>query len=1188
MDSSDTKNIIVSPKPFLAPRVMAVGHGLSIKMIVDAMYDFQRVPEIMRYYDVEIELNGEVIERGRWNIIPNVADHILINVPIHGGGGGGKKNPLRTILSLIVVVIAAVATWYAGGAGGWGTAGALGLEGASATLYASAVGAAVTAAGSLLVNALFPLKPAGISGGEEMSPTYSLRGSQNSFVPWGTIPVVLGTYRHYPPLGARPYTEILGNDEYLRLLFVWGYGPLDIDEDTLKIGETPIANFVGVEMEHREGREDDEPITLIPENVYQDAVGIEVKKTDGRIIRSARPNADELSVDILYPSGNYYQTAGGKRYATRTNVTLEYREIGAEEWTVVKNLVTANYVETNLMGIYTGDILSPTYYPISQLFAEPRDIYLYKTGNTWNVSHDADPYWAQFINQVDVYWLCSLQYVEGNIVVVDELDAEYNPDGVVATYNSELGWINISAGSVILAIDPFYVYEYRTSPFRRGCRWAVDNTKEYEVALTRTTADANLTGERISSTNTVWSVVRSFFNSNPVTFPKPLAMTAMRIKASDQLQGVVNTFNGMVSSLGMTWNGAEWAGEEVVQNPAELAVLVLQHNALARPRSDEQIDFDCFGEWFEFCEDHGFQFNMIRDFKASLWDTLSDICMAGRAAPSLIDGKWGVIWDTEDKEVSQHITPRNSWGFSAEKVLFNPPHAFKVAFKNEDNYYVQDERIVYDDGYSVDNATDFESIELLGITHPDLIWKTARYHMAQARLRPEVFSWSMDFEHLVFRRGHKVRVSYDVPLWGGGWSRVKELIMDDDNVTGVILDDEVTMVYGTNYACRFRLADAGNTSLVLSVVNPGSITTNELTFTVEGGVPSVEAPQVGDLAMFGESSLETVELLIKNIERSGDFTARITAVDLASDIYDAVTGDIPVYNPHISEPLDPTSLPPSPPVITLVEAGTTALEIFNNAIRTRVLIHLAYGGGNVLVKNFRVRFRHQDSEGWSYVSGSDGSFLITLVDVIDNENYYIQAQAISIYGKESAWTSEQLVLVLGQEEAPSDITGFKCHIVGETAYLSWDNIADLDLSHYKLRWTDEQLTPAWDSSADLILNIPRSSNSCSVPAMVGTYLLKSVDYKDNECDNAAMIITSVARVAKMNIVETISQPDELNGWEGVPAGLVYGDGFALGAFSLELTDLDSDEDYRVRSFYIDDTGQIKYGDTEDLHTEAES
>src|SRR3546814_1627535 len=58
---------------------------------------------------------------------------------------------------------------------------------------------------------------------------------------------------------------------------------------------------------------------------------------------------------------------------------------------------------------------------------------------------------------------------------------------------------------------------------------------------------------------------------------------------------------------------------------------------------------------------------MIRDFQASGWDTLADICAAGRASPTQIDGKCSVVYDYEQTIPIQHFTPRNSWGFEAEK-----------------------------------------------------------------------------------------------------------------------------------------------------------------------------------------------------------------------------------------------------------------------------------------------------------------------------------------------------------------------------------------------------------------------------------------------------------------------------------------------------------------------------------------
>jgi hypothetical protein len=320
----------------------------------------------------------------------------------------------------------------------------------------------VMTSGMLLVNAIAPIRPADLSSGAQSysdSPTYSLAGARNSAQPFGSVPVVLGKHLVYPPYGANPYTEILGNDEYLRMLFVWGYGPLKIED--IKIGDTPIANYSDYEIETREGRVTDAPLTLIPSVVHQDSIGVELTQVGGGVTRSARAGADELSVDIVFPQGLAYFDGNGNRTTFTVSISVAYREIGTSPWTSE----TVDYADTT------------------------------------------------------------------------------------------------------------------SSALRFGKRWTVDRTKQYEVSLTRITADT--TDSRTVDT-VYWSVLRSTTNDHPVSFPFPLAMTAVRIRASEQLQGTVDNFNAIVTSYAPVWNGTEWAGEEPTQNPAALFRLCLKHPANAK------------------------------------------------------------------------------------------------------------------------------------------------------------------------------------------------------------------------------------------------------------------------------------------------------------------------------------------------------------------------------------------------------------------------------------------------------------------------------------------------------------------------------------------------------------------------------------------------------------------------------
>ena len=107
-----------------------------------------------------------------------------------------------------------------------------------------------------------------------------IRGSQNRADPYGAIPLVLGRHLVVPLLGAEHYTERDGDDQYLRSLFVVGYGPLEIRE--IKIGDTPIGDFDDVDVEVREGYSNDKPIRLYPGTVFQEDLAIAALGPPGR------------------------------------------------------------------------------------------------------------------------------------------------------------------------------------------------------------------------------------------------------------------------------------------------------------------------------------------------------------------------------------------------------------------------------------------------------------------------------------------------------------------------------------------------------------------------------------------------------------------------------------------------------------------------------------------------------------------------------------------------------------------------------------------------------------------------------------------------------------------------------------------------------------------------------------------
>ncbi|HOX55206.1 MAG TPA: hypothetical protein PLC32_07165, partial [Candidatus Omnitrophota bacterium] len=279
-------------------------------------------PDTTKLRHAIVFINGKVIPKKIWaEHKPKAGELIEVRacpIPHGGGGGGGGKDVTRLILTIAVM---AFAMWAGGVIAGW-----LFKAGTLAFKVAAAISTAVIgSAGMLAVNALVPpANPslASLSGTDPTtdSNTLFIEGSSNSIDPFGVVPVTLGKYRQTPRQGSKPYTEMIGDDQYIRMLFVWGIGPLEIDESSLKIGDTLLSEFDDYQIEHREGYESDEPLTLFPEAISEEGFTVALTADNGWIIRTTNINADEISVDISFANGLLEYDANGNKQSRSVNV----------------------------------------------------------------------------------------------------------------------------------------------------------------------------------------------------------------------------------------------------------------------------------------------------------------------------------------------------------------------------------------------------------------------------------------------------------------------------------------------------------------------------------------------------------------------------------------------------------------------------------------------------------------------------------------------------------------------------------------------------------------------------------------------------------------------------------------------------------------------------------------------------
>ncbi|MBI3441728.1 MAG: hypothetical protein HY052_08035 [Proteobacteria bacterium] len=641
---------------------------------------------------------------------------------------------------------------------------------------------------------------------------------------------------------------------------------------------------------------------------------------------------------------------------------------------------------------------------------------------------------------------------------------------------------------------------------------------KYDVRLRRITADST---DDNSFDETAWTALRTIRSVQPVAM-RGLAMTALRIKATNQLNGVVDRFNGVAESILPDWNGSGWI-DQATSNPAALFRHVLQGKANAQPLADSRLDLMKLQDWHEACSAAGREFNAVIDYNASVREVLQDIAATGRASPTLIDGKWAVVQDAPQNVPIQHFTPRNTFGFRGDKAFAEIPQALRVRFINRDKGWLQDEILVFDDGYDAATATKYETLELPGVTSAAQAWADGRYHIATARLRPESYIFYADVEHIVCTRGDLIRFTHDVPLFGLMSGRVKSLTISGGLITAVTLDAGVPMTADKTYAVRFRKSDGG-TVVTPVVTTAGTVLTVTLSMPLSTG----DGPTVGDLALFGESGEESVELIVLAIEPQSDLNAKITCVAANPAIHTASLAPMPAFTSVLTAPAE--MVRPPAPVVSQIQSGLeSVIRHADGSLTSRIIITLAPPNFRRVLE-VQVMLRATDETEFrnaEVMAQSDNRISIT--DIAEGDTYDFQLRYVTTDGALSPPAVISNYRVEGTTALPSDVTSLNMNVLGSTAYLSWTAVTDIDLDHYTLRYAPQTSGVTWGSATDLVSRIPMDATSLSVPAAVGTYFLKAVDVGGRQSANADVVVSTIAGLSGFNAVLTLTEDTAFTG-----------------------------------------------------------
>jgi hypothetical protein len=992
-------------------------------------------PLLRKTAHVRLFLGDRLLPRPQWDhVIPRPGDILSVRVvPTGGGGGGGGKDVLNIVLTLAIVAASIAIAYLAGPAvAGWlGVTSEAGIGAVSAGVGA-VTGIALNTVKSLAMGgartpSLSGLSYASTNGLTTTSNATSIQGAANTANKYGAVPRIFGRHRVWPYYAALPYTEAVGDDQYLHCAFILGYGPLKLSDH--RIGETPLSDYEGVSIEVREGRPGDAPLTLYTNDVTEEQPGVLLSAAAGWVSRTTRMETDAIGWDLT--------------------LARLYRVLTED---------SPDYDEQRGAGYQVGDRLSTTV----------------------------------------------------------EIEAQYRPVGGAWT---SYGTITYSSSSL--------------DQIRRGYTVNGLPAGQYEIRFRRLTAEAT---DGYTYDEVYLTALRSIRHADPINMDVPVCKVAVRVKASDQLTGVIDQYNSLAEAYLPVWDGAAW-GEQLTRNPSWAYVEVLRGAANLRAVSDDRLDLDTFLAFAQRCDEQGWRYDRVVDTRGTVFERLTEIAATGRASFGMRDSLYSVVMDRPQTAIRQLITPRNSWNFQGRKEFLRPLHAYRVRFINEDAGYDLDEIPAYDDGYDKSNATEFEALDVAGVASAEQAYKEGRYRLAVRRLRPEVFKRSMDVEHLVANRGDLVLVQDDIPMWGVGVSaRVKSVAWgepehvdgaDDEtprSAVGIVCDDVFPMEGGKSYLIQIRTATA---EFCQALAQPTTdIETGELAFTAP--IPGPVQPAEGDLVSVYESEAGETLCIIAAIDPGPDLSAEITYVEAAPAVHDADKGEIPPFDSKITRPFNVAAVAPPRPAITAVASDETVLtRASDGSLSPRILVRFAWTAGSwVGSANFQAQYRESGGD-WQTLAPIDAtarSFSVAPVE--ERQTYDIRLRAVSGAGVASAWRLLAGHAVVGKTSPPPDVPTLL--LEGAEAVWSYP-AAPPDMGGFKVRYAYGE-SSTWDAAAPLhdgIITVQR----CDVSRLSGivTILVKAIDTSGNLSTSAARLVKDLGGPWLSNVLERHSQAPDFGG-----------------------------------------------------------
>ena len=663
-----------------------------------------------------------------------------------------------------------------------------------------------------------------------------------------------------------------------------------------------------------------------------------------------------------------------------------------------------------------------------------------------------------------------------------------------------------------------------TTRYQRSYRVALDGTGPWNVKVSRLTADSDSIAVQ---DKTFWDSFTKITNAK-LRYPNSALVAAVidskqfsNIPARGYDVYLLKTkipSNATVNADGsLTYTGS-WDGTFQIAwhaNPAWVFydMLTVGRYGLGNYISEEQVDKWTLYNIGQYCDvqvpdgfggfEPRFRCNIYFQTQAEAYKVMQDLASVFRG---MIYWSAGLIVPTQDSPADPVAlyTKANVIGgqFTRSGTALNTRHSVALVTWNDpaDSYnqkveYVEDAAAIA--RYGIRNT----QVIAVGCTSRGQAHRVGRWILYTESNDTELISFRVGIDSLYVRPGQIMAIQ-DADRAG---TRLGGRLVSA-TTTSVVIDRSFSVDHSATYTLLVMMPDGTVEQKLVASISDTAITLDSALS---------DTPLAGSVWMLNSNVVAVEKFRVVGISDLGDGNFEVSGLQYNENKYARVEENI------ILTPV-PTSLINEPP---LAPNGIQVSEsLYEKTGGVAVLVEIAW---NQTERAVSYIFTYQRENGNIVTYDNVVQPLFEITDAQDGA-YVFGIIAVSATGKRSA-VGTKTYTVIGKTAPPDDVENFTIVSIADgVANMSLSKSTDLDVligGYLRVRWSPETSGVTWASAVDIGPALPGHTTNFPIPHVSGTFMAKFVDSSGNPSENAALVVTDIARLINSNqVLDIVESP----------------------------------------------------------------